>query len=58
VADVLTLPIDVEIREAWAELLDARQDFTHSPNGKTQHAAMCAEAKVNRLLERRFAARG
>jgi len=56
-ADVLVLPIDVEIRKAWAKLLGARQDWTHSPNGKTRHAAMCAEAEVNRLLERRYAAR-
>ena len=58
-ADVLTplSALDDQIAEAWLELLDARQDFDHSPNADTQRAAVYAEARVNRLLERRYAAR-
>ena len=49
--------IDKDIAEAWLELLDARQDLDHSPNADSQRAAVYAEARVNRLLERRYAAR-
>lgn len=47
--------IDREIADAWHELLGARADFEHSPNADSQRTAMYAEARLNRLLERRFA---
>lgn len=58
-ADVLA-PLDVldqQIADAWLELLGARADWAHSPNSDSIRTAMYAEARVNRLLERRHATR-
>lgn len=48
--------LDAEIAGAWMELLDARADWARSSNADTIRAAVYAEARVNRLLERRHAA--
>lgn len=48
--------LDAEIAGAWMELLDARADWARSANADTIRAAVYAEARVNRLLERRHAA--
>ena len=48
-------PLDVmreQIVEAWGELLMARMDWARSPNADTIRAAVYAEVRVNRLLER------
>lgn len=50
-------PLDVlaeQITDAWGELLMARVDWARSPNADTIRAAVYAEARVNRLLERLF----
>lgn len=51
-------PLDLmreQIVEAWGELLMARMDWARSPNADTIRAAVYAEARVNRLLERLWA---
>lgn len=45
--------IDAALVTAWADLLDARRAWARSPNHETVHLACIAEARVNRLLERR-----
>lgn len=45
--------IDTQIRIAWQDLADARKAWAHSPNSESVREACIAEARVNRLLERR-----
>ena len=49
--------LDAQIAEAWTELLGARADWAHSPNSDTMRTEEYAELRLNRLLERRHAAR-
>lgn len=44
-----------QLVEAWGELLMARIDWEHSPNADSVRAAVYAEVRVNRLLERMWA---
>lgn len=46
--------IDTQIGIAWRDLLDARKAWSRSPNSESVQLAAIAEARVNRLLERRF----
>jgi len=50
--------IDVQISEAYAELLLARADSTRSPNADSIRTEEYAEMRLNRLLDRRRAAGG
>ena len=45
--------LDTQLRIAWQDLLDARKAWARSPNSESIQLAMIAEARVNRLLERR-----
>lgn len=46
--------LDVQIRIAKADLDDARRAWQHSPNNDSAQLAAIAEARLNRLLERRW----
>ena len=48
--------LDTEIAIAWDELLEARHDAARSPNADSIRTEEYAEHRVNKLLERRFAA--
>jgi hypothetical protein len=50
--------LDVQISEAYAELLLARADAARSPNADSMRTEEYAELRLNRLLERRYAAGG
>ena len=46
--------LDEQIAEAWAEVVEARQRWSHSPNGDTIAAERTAVAVLNELLELRY----
>ena len=58
-ADVLTplTGLDRDISEAYLDLLDAREAYAYSPNADNERTRDYAELRMNRLLERRYAAR-
>jgi hypothetical protein len=49
--------LDQQIAEAYAELLTARSEWAHSPNADSIRTEQYAEMRLNRLLERRHAAK-
>jgi hypothetical protein len=49
--------LDTQIAEAYAELLLARADASRSPNADSLRTEQYAELRMNRLLERRLAAK-
>jgi hypothetical protein len=48
--------IDVQISEAYGELLMARADAARSPNADSIRTEEYAELRLNKLLERRHSA--